>query len=259
MYAAMSPDEVLFPSICCAWKNLVWLYEESLWHAWNILVHFDHSAEYSGLVMQISDFWIRGVFFNTLYFCFTGRIKQYLFRLLKVEKMRQAQIWFIITVHFLPYIGSERCFSLALLSEDCDGPEHSAKAIIDVDYTHIFLVFDDKYAVCIPTGISMCWFTQKMKIQEFKSSAGELCVSPARYLLQLKEKKSQYFYFNKTIGFHPTFFYHANVSKMSMWYLSKWDQILKIEVRKKYEWKSHWNMNNTEKFKCWNCSTSGGL
>lgn len=35
----------------------------------------------------------------------------------------------------------------------------------------------------------MCWFTQKMKILQFKSSAAELCVSPSSYLLKLKEKK----------------------------------------------------------------------
>lgn len=56
-----------------------------------------------------------------------------------MEKMRQAQIALIITMHFLPYIHSERCFPAPLLSEDCDRPEHSAKAIPDVDYAHIFL------------------------------------------------------------------------------------------------------------------------
>lgn len=53
--------------------------------------------------------------------------------------MRQAQIAFVITVHFLPYIHNERCFPLPLLSEDCNSLEHSAEAIADVDYAHIFL------------------------------------------------------------------------------------------------------------------------
>ena len=58
-----------------------------------------------------------------------------------MEKMRQAKIECFITVHFLRYIHCERYFPLPLLSEDCDSPEHSAKAIADVDYTHIFLKF----------------------------------------------------------------------------------------------------------------------
>lgn len=42
-------------------------------------------------------------------------------------------------LHFLSYIYSDGFFPLLLLSEDSNGPEHLAKAVAVVDYTHIYL------------------------------------------------------------------------------------------------------------------------
>lgn len=46
-----------------------------------------------------------------------------------MEKMRQAEIEFILTVHFLLYICSERCFRLLLLSEDGDSQNIQQKQL----------------------------------------------------------------------------------------------------------------------------------
>lgn len=101
-----------------------------------------------------------------------------------MEKMRQAQIAFLalhIQWKVFPFASIVRRLQQARTFS-----QSSHRCCL---HPHISEAFGDKYAVCIRTGISMYWFTQKMKIQQFKSSADELCLPPSSYLIQLKKNE----------------------------------------------------------------------
>lgn len=99
------------------------------------------------------------------------------------------------------------CFPFPPLPEDYDSPEHSAKAITDVGYTHIFLTL---LVISIQSAYLQEWAgTGSYRKWKYSNLTQVLtnCVYPHPAFCCNKKKSNklnQYFHFflHKTIGFH---------------------------------------------------------